>query len=513
MPAVEFDREQLLTLIRHDCEIFMGFYLTDQLTLEVPEFHKELWHEFLDLLEEVNDPSRLVGKLQKLLGVPREHAKTTLTKLAVILFFRYSRLSFCAYVSNTFSSANNALKDIRDWLILPQESELYGKADIEKSSETEGLYIMQICIPNQLTKKTIIMKAFGQGTQLRGTLIKNKRPDIMIFDDVESLDTNSSEEQQKKLDAWCMGTAFKAMASYGVIVFIGNMISETTLLARLSKVEAWRPTVFGAIIRHNGVLQPLWPGRWTLEALLSDYASYRVVGTGHVWEAEMMNLTAKEILGESLITAIRPPLPMPDEVGAGFICLDPAFGVNAWNDESAITVHVRLTDGDIPILVESRHGRWKEEQLLDELISCSYYWGLTTWVIEAQAAQKLLISLFRLMLTQRQLSPDLFLMIPLMAAKDSKASRIVAFRSSVISGSYAIAESLQDFVIKLEGYSADSKVHDDELDSGSYGTVCWNLYGEVIKGKGRQDVAGLIMGDPMLGHNSGNFTEAEMAIP
>jgi hypothetical protein len=191
-------------------------------------------------------------------------------------------------------------------------------------------------------------------------------------------------------------------------------------------------------------------------------------------------------------------MPAPEQVQAGFICLDPAFGVNSWNDESALTVHALLEGGDIPVIIETWKGRVREEALLDQMVAMSYRWGITSWVIEAQAAQKLLIPLFRALLVQRSMSPDLFLMIPILATKDSKASRIVAFRTICAKGSYAIVDSEQELVDLLEGYAADAKVHDDMCDSAAYGTIVWALHGTVIEGQGRQDIAGA-----MFGHNGG----------
>lgn len=505
------DKDELLRLIRRDCETILAFYLKDELTLTVPQFHKELWDEFLILLDEINNPNMLVGILQKLLGVPREHAKTTLVKIAVILFMRYSRLGFTAYISNTFPSAHNAVKDIKEWFLSEQESALYGEARVKRSDGTEGIYILDIWVPGKPAPKRVILKAFGQGTQIRGQLIDNKRPDLMIFDDIESVETAASPTQQAKLDVWALGTAYKSMAKLGVCIFIGNMIQETSLLARLAKEPTWRPTVFGSIIRtKDGEIRPLWEERWTLEALLNDYASFRRLGNGHVWEAEMMNLTGKDILGEKLDKAIRVPRPLPDQIEAGFICLDPAFGLKAWNDESAITVHVRMRGGDIPLMVESLHGRWGEERLFDELLMASYRWGITTWVIEAVAAQRLLIPLFRSFFTQRSLSPDIILMIPIQAGKESKASRIVAWRSAVANQSYGIAEEEQEIVDKLEEYVPGSKEHDDLCDSGAYGTIIWSLFNSVIKSQGIQNVAGALMGNI---HGINSYGEADMGIP
>jgi len=495
MAEYEFDKNQLIQLIKTDCEMMLAFYLGEKLDLAIPEFHCELWDEFLQVLDESNDPDKLVGILKKLLGVPREHAKTTLVKLAMVLFARYSRFSFLAYCSNTFPSALNAVKDIKDFLTCAQDNELYGQTKVIKSSESDGLYILDVQVPGKLRPKRFTMKAFGYGTQIRGQNIGNDRPDLMVFDDVESKETADSPTQQAKLDAWVYGTAIKAMAKMGVVIFIGNMIAETTLLARLTKDPEWSPTVFGAIIKNQeGQLVPLWPGRWTLEALLADYASYRRIGQGHSWEAEMMNLTSKETLGESLNGAIRIPRPNPETLVAGFITLDPAFGTNAWNDESALTVHGLLEGGTIPVVLETWHGRVKEEQLLDEMLRLSYYWGITTWVIESVAAQRLLIALFRSLLTIRGMSPESFVMVPIIGGKESKASRIIAYRNTVALGSYAIVEEEQDLVDRLESYAPDTKDHDDICDSAAFGPPAWSLVGSLVIGLGRQDVFGLIMG-------------------
>lgn len=146
------------------------------------------------------------------------------------------------------------------------------------------------------------------------------------------------------------------------------------------------------------------------------------------------------------------------------------------------------------MIVELIHSKYREEQLFDEMVAASYRWGLTTWVIESQAAQKLLIPLFRAFLIQRGMMPELFLMIPILAGKESKASRILAFRTIVAKGSYGVSVSCQELIEKLKAYSPDSTEKDDVQDSASYGTIVWSLHGHTIQGQGRQDVAGLIMG-------------------
>lgn len=498
--SVNLNRSELLYAIRHDCVAFLSFYLAEELTMEVPDFHEDIWNELLRMVDTANQ-SGAMFQLQKLFAVPREHAKSTLAKLAVILFLKYTALKFVLYGSKTNSIAKNAIRDILIWLNSPQERELHGPMKTIKSSETESLWIVDIAIRTSVSQppryKRCIFKALGADQQVRGTLILNQRPQIIVVDDIEDLD-NTTPEQQPGLDEWFMGSFMKCFnSSQHIVIFLGNMIRTTSLLARLSKEEDWNPTVYGSLVRDatTGELRALWSPKYTVEGLLKDYRRYRRLGTGHVWEAEMMNLTQDEVLATSLANMIRPVKPLPEELTAGMLILDPAFGLNSWNDDSAITVHARIEGVPIPCVIDSWKGKATEEETLDRLIELSYYWGISTWVIEAESAQKLLIPLFNLMLADRLLNRSAFLMVPIVTSRTSKASRILAFRNACSGGSYAICEDEEELVIKLSQYSPDVKQHDDLCDSGAYGPIAWTEHGEVIDGRGIQQMAFMVLGD------------------
>lgn len=489
--AVELSREELLIALRHDCVSFLSFYIGDSLTLEVPQLHEDIWDDLLRMVEEANKPG-VIQSLRKLFAVPREHAKSTLAKLAVILFLKYTPLRFVLYTSKTNGIAKNAIRDILTWLFLPQERDLFGLPTTVKSSETESLWIIEIVLYNskgEKYKKRCIFKALGADQQVRGLLIDNTRPQIIVIDDIEDLD-NTTPDQQPKLDEWFLGSFLKSFAKTNIVIFIGNMIRKTSLLARLSKDPAWNPTVFGALVRDRITkeLRPLWPGRWTVEALLAEYREFRRLGRGYVWEAEMMNLTQDEIFKGNLDGMVRPTIPDPEQLTGGFIAVDPAFGDNAWNDDTALTVHARIKGVGVPCVIDSRVGRMTEDEMFDNLLELSYRWGLTTWCIESEAAQKLLISYFKLLIQSRKMNQGLFVMIPVGSGKASKSARIMAFRNSVASSSYGICESQDSLIDKLLEYSPDSKTHDDLCDSGAYGPIVWHLHGSTVDAQGIQQV-------------------------
>lgn len=499
---VQLDIQQLKEAMRRDCVTFFAFYIEDELTLEVPELHEEIWEELCKIIDTVN-LDQWVGHIQKLFCVPRGHAKSTLVKLAIILFFRYSRISFIVYASLTKTIADNACKDILEWFESDRDQQVYGPLKVLQSNESKGLWRLDIAMPNGSRKK-IILKSLGADQQVRGTLIGGRRPEMMIFDDCEDLETAGTPESQAKLDAWLMGSAMKASARRSIRIILGNMINSRTILYRLSKDPEWNPTVYGAIIRDKatGTLKPLWPGMWTVESLMKDYRAYRKLGTGHIWIYEMMNMTMDSVFRTSMGAAVRLPRPLPDQVTCGIICVDPAFGEKQIHDESAITVHVRFQGSDIPHMVESRHGRWTEEKLLDNLLEMSYYWNLATWGIESVAAQKLLFPLFRLMLKDRRVNPDIFTMLPLPSGGTAKSSRILSHANSVGAGSYGIAEEEDEYIIILESYNPDIKQASDDLpDSGAYGNIAWAHHEKIIQESKRFKVALAVM-------NNGEAAEA-----
>jgi len=497
--TVAISKRELLYAMRYDCVAFLSVYLQEELTLAVPDFHEEMWGELLGFVEAANQPA-VMRSLRKLFAVPREHAKSTLAKLAVILFLKYTPFAFCLYVSKTNSIAKNAIRDILIWLSGPQERELFGPIGIIKSSETESVWIFDMWVrgPGESEPRTkrCIFKALGADQQVRGLLILNRRPELIVIDDIEDRDNTKDASAQANLDAWFSGSLLKSFARNHFVLFIGNMLSKTTLLARLSKFPQWNPTVFGSLVRDTttGELRALWQGRWTVETLLADYREYRALGQGHIWEAEMMNLTQDEVLGAELGSVRRIPAPTPEDIEAGVIVLDPAFGKNSWNDDSAITVHARIRGLAIPCVIDSWAGKATEEQLFDRMLEFSYQWGLTTWCIESVAAQKLLIPMFHLLFRTRLLSDSFILILPVLSGGNAKSARIIAFRRSVGAGSYGLAESQLDLLDLLAEYNPGRPPdHDDLVDSAAYGLIAWETYGElIVQRKIAQVAAGLM---------------------
>lgn len=453
---------EIISRLQDDGEFFIEFFLHEELSSPVPYFHSgEIW------------PLLTNTALQRvLLAIPRDHAKTTLSKLAVVWYFLFTNHRFCVYLSNTNTIAKNACKDIMGYFNSPNFINTYGKIKIEKESETDSLWIFEVPMPGGRVKKCIL-RAVGAGQQMRGINIDNQRPDIAVVDDVEDNENTDSPILQKKLDKWIFGPFLKALARQKKIIWLGNMLQKTSLLARLSIRPNWNPVVFGCLVKdkQTGFLRPLWPERWPLEELIEDFQEYKDMGLLETWMCEMMNMPGHTVDGFTTESLRYQPIPANDDTIAAWLALDPAFGENAHNDNSSITVHV-MSANQPPMVVEHVTGKFDEATLFQHMLNMAFKWNAWVWGIEAVAAQRVLIPFFEILLLSRLLKNKVTF-IPLMAGKgDPKVSRIKSWVGLMVAGEYAVYEGAVEITTQLLAYNMKKNANDDDLiDSCAHGAM------------------------------------------
>lgn len=456
-------------LLHTDAEFFIEFFLAESLDMPVPQFHKEIWSLLTDQEKE-----------RVLLAIPRDHAKTTLAKLCVVWYWLFTTHRFCVYLSNTAPIAKGACRDIIEWLSHPNFIQIFGQVQMVKHSENEGLWIFDLPMGDGRVKRCIL-RALGQGQQMRGINIDNQRPDLAVVDDVEDNDNTASETQQKKLDDWMYGPFLKALAKKRKILWLGNMLSKSSLLARQSRNSIWNPVVYGSLVKDSeGNLHPLWDDRWTLEGLKADFREYKMLGLIETWMCEMMNMPGHGVNGFTADQLFYQQAPLPDQIQAAWITIDPAFGLQAHNDETAITVHLIPKDG-VPMSLSPVHGHFSETKMFDIALELAQYWGAWTWGIEAVAAQKVLIPFFELLAATRGI-PSQITCVPLMAGRgDPKIARIRAYVSLLDDEQWAIDENDIDLTTQLLDLNFRTKDQADDLaDSAAYGPAMYEEFSGLI---------------------------------
>ncbi|MCC7479192.1 hypothetical protein IT575_12140 [bacterium] len=99
------------------------------------------------------------------------------------------------------------------------------------------------------------LRAVPFGASLRGLLWNGKRPDFMIFDDVETEKLQTSEVEMKKAKKWVTGAIVGAMSAYGAIYWLFTPLSPNCLsywLMADQPVHHIRQEFYDSRCRHCG---------------------------------------------------------------------------------------------------------------------------------------------------------------------------------------------------------------------------------------------------------------------
>lgn len=452
---ISTDIDDLIKVMHYDHSQFILLFLydQDQIELGVPDFHK--W--IMSLMN-----SSAYNRV--CIAIPRDHAKTTIAKITAVHHFIYTRARFLAYVSNTNKVAAQSVKDIADFIRSPLCEQIYGKAVFTKTEDAKGNYDLY------WRGKNIIMRAFGAGQQIRGTNVNNQRPDLAIVDDLESAEEGEkSKLGYSKLKKWFYGTFMKSMDKrWNKIIQIGNLVSNKSILQDHLKSATWKSVCLGVITQDG---KPLWPQRWTIEALRLSLIEDMDQGQLHVWLAEMMNMPATEasaLLDNGNIRLGEVLQPTSPEILMRCITVDPAISENiTYADNAAITVHGFHSDGYwVPLEKDSLMGA-NPYKLYNRIMELAVKWRVRVIGIEAVAYQKALIHIAEHENARNGYVG--FQFVELLSGKMSKTARIMLWVGMLNEGSYRLTMNDMDLIEEITNYDIESKNNsDDGIDSAAY---------------------------------------------
>ena len=470
---VQIDYEQITYLLQHDEEFFIQFFLRDELTHPVPEFHKDVFHLMVSTTAQ-----------RSVFALPRDHAKTTLAKLAVIWHFLFSKYRFIVYLSNTASVAVAAVNDIIAFMDDENFANVFGAPEYSVKQDGVGYY--KFILKTPFGTKKCILKALGSGQQVRGLNIDNKRPQLAIVDDLEDNDNIATEELFKKLKRWFYGPFRKALDKFDhKIIQLGNMISNRCMLNEHCKSEFWFSRRFGALLTDGSTL---WPDVWTYEKLVLDFKEYVERGLLDVWFAEMMNMPISG--GRGLIKSDEIyylPEIHPGDIEYGFITIDLAISDKSWAHKTVITAHgwnghcwqqcdYFGTTGIDPI------------DLFDQVVAIAFKWGISYVGIEAVAYQAALKPVFEFLCLSKHIEGLEF--VQLHVAGTRKVQRLATWAAMIKAKEYALTEGELVYTEQLLFFDPTKRENDDDyIDSAAHAvTMIDNFLYEVMESIGpKQD--------------------------
>ena len=178
------------------------------------------------------------------LAAPRGNAKSTITSLIFPLWCIVgSRRKFIVIISDTTDQAEDFLEQIKGELeindrLLEDFPEICGTGRTWKASKI-------------VTKNGIAIRCCGKRKRLRGARHGNRRPDLVICDDLEDDENIDSPEQREKDRKWFFKAVMKIGGRYTVFIVVGTILHYESLLARLLARPGWRGKKWKAVIKWS----------------------------------------------------------------------------------------------------------------------------------------------------------------------------------------------------------------------------------------------------------------------
>lgn len=391
---------------------FAHFFFPDALAEDSPEFHREL---FSDFVSGVNTAD----------AAPRGHAKTTIGSAEVMARIVNNETHYTLVISDVYGQAKDIVDNIRTeletndlilWVYGPLRTEWHW---------TAGSFT---------TRNGVRVTARGSNMKVRGLKYRHWRPDFALIDDLENDEAIMNPERREKLMKWVKMALFPAMAKRkSQICIVGTVLHGDSLLNNALEGEkgfgGWRRNRWKALnTREDGTLYSLWPSMFPVEDLIRmrddpTYEKYlgpiafaqemqneaidetsRIIKSEWIYGADDHKNTYSLTAKEELWTASHPPDSkswLETEIKQIIMAVDPAISEKTTADYFAIVVigidkqgHIweldkfrdRIGDIDKQVDISIDYGiKWKVDKLKVE--SVAYQAGLKR-AIQKRAAER-----------------------------------------------------------------------------------------------------------------------------
>jgi len=436
-----------------------------------PPVFKAIWSWLLSYIHRERDFSQLA------IGLPRGFAKTTFVKIFLLYVILFTKRTFILVCAHSVPKASAIIADICDFLDEPNIRAAFG--DWRLGLETDQAVLKKFGFRG----RTIVLAA-GTVSSVRGLNVKHQRPDVIVFDDIQSRDDADSEQVSQQLETDLYGTAMKAKSPHGCLfIFIGNMYpTKWSLLRRIKQNPTWVKFIAGGILqRADGTVESLWEDLQPLEQLLKEFSNDQQSGRPEVFYAEVLN---DENASVNLLidTSKIPACPYETDFSGGihqgsFIIIDPS---NDKHNSDAVTLaYFELWDSK-PVCREIIEGRLSPGDTIKEALKLCFKWNCSLVAIESNAFQ------YSLLYWSEQVCSQLGIIginfVDVYSGQRSKNSRILDMFKALLAGEIYLASTVRPQVftqIQAFNHTKSNNV-DGILDCVTYAPKVIELYGEYI---------------------------------
>lgn len=203
--------------------------------VETPECHMEWWALCCS-------KERYVA-----IAAPRRHAKTTaITTTYTLANLLFRERSYAIIVSDTVTQAIQFLGEIKRELNTNEQlRSLFKVKEFIKDADDDFICV---CEDGYMFR----VQAKGSEQKVRGLKWNNKRPDLIICDDLENDEIVMNKERREKFRNWFYSALLPCISYNGLVRYVGTILHTDSLLERLmpklydkwterSPLKTWTP--------------------------------------------------------------------------------------------------------------------------------------------------------------------------------------------------------------------------------------------------------------------------------
>lgn len=269
----------------------------------------------------------------------------------------------------------------------------------------------------------IRIEAYGKGSGIRGLSNQDRRPSIVILDDIQDKDDSRSETILANDWDWFLSDVV-FLGERSRIFMIGNNLGEKCVMERcIQNADSLKFEAIKIPVVVDG--KPAWPEKESLADIENEKANYARLGKLDIWMAEKMCQAVSDenrcFLEEDY--QYYSPLRREDLISRCnlYACLDPASSPNPESCYRAITLTGVDADSSWFVL-DAKYGRWDSAEMVNVIFDMVVKYRLRDFHIEKGWWEQVM----KPFLTQEMKNRNVFFnVVPLEHAKQgSKLERI-----------------------------------------------------------------------------------------
>lgn len=458
--------------------------------VKTPACHREWWELFCS-------PHPQVA-----IAAPRRHAKTTaVTQTCALAAVLFRERNYVLIVSDTISQAIQFLGDIKSELLENEQlRSLFKIKGFIKETEDDFICLME-------DGHKFRMSAKGAEQKLRGAKWDQKRPDLIICDDLENDEIVMNKERRAKFKRWFYAALVPCLSYKGKIMYVGTILHNDSLLESLMPKRNEKYTVIEPLKTYSTRPKPgwksvkyrahtadfneiLWKEHYSKDWFISKRQEYLDQGLPDVYSQEFLNIPLDESVAyfkrsdfRDITDVDRELLKKKDwkKLYNFYIGTDLAVSTAERADWSVFVVGGVDENNALTIFHVLRE-RMDSQEIVETILSLNQLYNPVAISMERGQIEKSIGPFLR----QRMLDTNIFpSILPLTPATD-KVTRARSIQARMRAGAVKFDKAAEWFFeLEEECTLFPRGKHDDQVDALAYVGL---ILDRMVSGRSQQDI-------------------------